>query len=350
MRIKRIKNLIYTTSSIMVLGLALLSFDSTPAWLSSRLNRISSSNLTKPPGLTITPEPSSTQTPTPSPTPVPSLAQLNAAVPIQSATDEVGTELTEVMTSYLTSNFKEEEREVKKISDVVCYYKKGISIADYIVYATYTVHYEGSNVPMPTIGEYCISIEEDGTMTVLEEITDYDILEALYLSRASESVSTLYIQETIRRYMNAKLACDDVLLSELVTDSSYINISDISTKTQYIEEYCNLEFLIRSCPDNIIDFDYIVYVVNDVKIVNISTLAPGMDEFMIVLDESNYPKIFFGTTTQDADDFRIKSREQEDFKVLYDNVVERLADAMILDPDLMEFMKRIDSATGSSED
>ena len=86
----------------------------------------------------------------------------------------------------------------------------------------------------------------------------------------------------------------------------------------------------------------------EVKIVNIATLAPGMDEFMITLDEENYPKIFFGVTTTETDNFRISSRQDEDFQTLYNDVITRLADAMILDPNLMEFMNRIENATGTS--
>ena len=349
MRIKRIKNLIYITSSIMVLGLALLSFDSAPM-TTSGLPAKPTTEPTRKPGHTATPTPlpSETPTPSPSPTPTPSLAQLNAAVPIQPATDETGAAITEQITSYLTTYYQNDDLHVKEITDITCYYKKGISLADYIVYATYTIHYEGSNVPIPAIGEYCISINEDASVTVIEHPEEPELKEALYLSRASESVSTLYIQETIRRYMYARLACDEVLLSDLVTNSASININDVATKTQYIEEYRNFEYLIRTCPETVTEFDHIAYVTYDVKIVNISTLAPGMDEFLVALDEENYPKIFFGTTSTETDNFRIASMEMEDFRTRYNDVYNRLADAMILDPDLMEFMNRIDNATGSS--
>ena len=173
--------------------------------------------------------------------------------------------------------------------------------------------------------------------------------EALLLSRAEESVRELYIKETIRRYMNAKLACDEVLLKDLVTDSSYIDIGDISTKTQYIEAYRNLQYIINECPYDVTEFRYIVYVAHDVKIINIATLAPGADELMIAIDENNYPKIFFGNISENSEAYRVESRKSSDFITLYEDVINRLAEAMISDANLREFIERINSATNQSE-
>lgn len=153
--------------------------------------------------------------------------------------------------------------------------------------------------------------------------------------------------ETIRRYMNAKLACDEEVLKELVTDPSYINITDIEKKTQYIERHENFQFLLRPCPAVVTDFRYIVYVAHDVKLVNIATPAPGADEFLVAIDENNYPKIFFGATSEAADAFRVASREKDDYKLLLNDAVERLAAAMLSDSNLREFMDRINSSTES---
>jgi len=139
------------------------------------------------------------------------------------------------------------------------------------------------------------------------------------------------------------------LLASLVTDPSYLNLNNIRKKTEYIEEYKNLQYLIYECPDDIPEFDYLVFLANDSKIVNISTLAAGLEEFMITIDENNYPQIFFGITSDETDLYRKGIRSQEEYlNFLDNNVTEPLVNAMLNDPDLLEFIERINNATGSN--
>lgn len=360
MRIKRTKNLLYIFSSVMVLGLALLSFDAPFSAVSTvkpaptqdpELTATSKPGPTQAPGHTATPVPTAAPSPTftPTPTPTPSLAQLNAAIDIRPATDDIGNGLTTVITDYLTDYYKNEELQVKEVNNITCYYKEGLAEADYIVYVSYDISYEGSNVPIPAFDEYLVCIDGEAVL-ILTESENADIMEALQLSRASGSVCELHIKELIRRYMNAKLAADEELLSSLVTDPSYLNMDNIRKKTEYIEEYKNLNYLIFESPEQISEFDYLVFLANDSKIVNISTLAAGLEEFMITLDENNMPKIFFGITSEYADSYRKGIREQETYQnFLNTNVVKPLAEAMLSDPALFEFIERINNATGTTE-
>lgn len=388
MRSKYIKSFVTTTCAVMVLGLAVLSFQreavsdvsADQPVLYGPSNPFSSDLAEKAPdssaAVSTTPVllptqalPTATLTPTPSPTPTPSLAQQNALLPIQPATDDVGIRLTGCVETYLKayhegdynalasilalgdlptqSNLRLHAEEVATFRNLTCYYKKGISYADYIVYFTYDIKYEGSNVFIPVIEECCISFDpnqESYTLSLSPQ--NSEVAEALSLSRVHGQVRDLYLQETIRCYMNAKLACDEKLLAELVIDSSYINMDDISKKTQYIEGYQNYSFIIRECPDTVTEFRYIVYSALDLKIVNIATLAPGADEFLITLDETNHPKIFFGVISEATDAFIKDSRKQEDFVNLYEDVINRMADAIISDSNLREFIERINNATG----
>ena len=142
----------------------------------------------------------------------------------------------------------------------------------------------------------------------------------------------------------------EALLSSLVTDPSYLNLNNIRKKTEYIEEYKNLQYLIYKCPETILEFDYLVFLANDSKIVNISTLAAGLEEFMITLDEENFPKIFFGITSEATDLYRKSIRSTEEYQSFVEtNVTAPLLDAMVNDPDLLEFIERINNATGTTE-
>jgi len=149
--------------------------------------------------------------------------------------------------------------------------------------------------------------------------------------------------------MNAKLAVDEALLSSMVTDPSYLNMENIRKKTEYIEQYTNLKYLIYETPEEVTEFDYLVFLANDSKIVNINTLAAGMEEFCITFDENNYPYIFYGITSSTTDIFRRNVRNGEtyvDFAV--NNVALPLENAMDNDPDLKEFISRINNATGEN--
>lgn len=355
MRIKRTKNLLYIFSSVMVLGLALISFDVPKQNNSISVVNPNTGNTTpaptQAPNHTATPTiaPTNTPSPTPSPTPTPSLAQLNAEIAIQPATDSIGSGLTTVITNHLNNYYSNEELQVKEINNITCYYKEGLAEADYFVYVSYDILYEGSNVPVPTLEEYLVCIEAE-TVTVLTSSENKDINEALLLSRGSKSVSELYIKELLRCYMNAKLAVDGALLSSLVTDPSYLNLDNIRKKTEYIEEYKNFQYLIYKCPETILEFDYLVFLVNDSKIVNISTLAVGLEEFMITIDEENYPHVFFGITSAATDLYRKGIRSTEDYLTFYETNIEiPLMEAMASDPDLLEFIERISNATGTTE-
>ncbi len=365
MKIRKVKSLLYIFSSVMVLGLALISFDG-PKPDKQTVNLPTQSPTKKPdytstpaptkvpqttpaPTATSTPTPTPTSTPTPTPTPTPSLAELNAAIAIRPATDDTGISLTTVITDYLTTFYSDEALQVKEISNISCHYKEGLADIDYFVYVSYDITYKGSNVPIPTFEEYLVSIEGE-TVTVLTETQNEEVKEALKLSRASKELSELYMMELTRCYMNAKLAGDEGFLASLVTDPSYLNMKDIIKKTEYIEEYQNFQFLIIAAPEEVTEFDYTVFYSHYDKIVNIKTLAPGLDEIMITMDDNNYPYVFLGITSAGTDAYRTTLRESETYQeFLMTNSVKPLANAMMQDPDLMEFIERINNATGTTE-
>ena len=344
MRIKRTKNLLYIFSSIMVLGLALISFDSLGLGPAKQTGQVSVSDPTKKPEKNQSPKHTATPTPanTPTPTPTPSLAQLNAAVEIQPATDDIGLGLVAVISNHLNEYYAAEELQVKKIDNITCYYKPGLADINYFVYASYDIIYEGSNVPVPTLKEYLISIDEEQNLSVLTSSDDTDVQEALLLSRASASVAELYIKELIRCYMNAKLAVDNELLGSLVTNPSYLDFEKIRKTTEYIEEYQNPEYLIDHCSDVIPEFDYIVYVAFSSKIVNIKTSAPGMDEFLIKIDDNNYPRVFLGEISPESQECRMELRMKEEYSAFYKTKVEEpLIEAMLSDSNLRDFIERL---------
>lgn len=362
MKTKRLPSLLYIFSFIMVLGSALLSFETAEAVHTATIpldgtptpadkapaSLPSQTQGAEPPSPTVIGTPSPTATTTPVPTPAPSLAELNASIPIQPADDETGLALTQAVTDYLVAYYTDETLQVKDVSNITCYYKEGVSYADYIVYAVYDIQYTGSNVLIPALDELCVSYEGE-TITVHPEPLDDTVSEALLLSRASESVSALYLQEMVRKYMKVQLTCDEELISSMVTDASYINMNKLQQQTQYIVDYHNYQYIIRPCPEEVTEFDYIVYLMHELEFISISTLSPGMEEFFLKLDENNYPLIFLGVTSDITDEYIYTSRQQDDFQAAYADVEQRLENAILSDSKLADIWRNITSVPNAAE-
>lgn len=347
MKIKTTKNLLYIFSTIMVLGLALLSFDAPVA--ASQTAAIPSATTTPSQEINVTPTPTTAPVQTPIPTPTPSLAQQNAQLSIRSATDDIGRGLTTLISNEITARYTDEAYQVKEINGISCYYKEGIKDVDYFVYASYDILYEGSNVPVPTFEEYLVCIDSEN-IAVTTESEDPEIKEALLLSRASESVSKLYAKEIIRRFKNANLAVDEALLSSLVTDSTQLNLDEIRKTTEYIEEYKSFDYLFFEAPEEVSEFDYYVFVAENLKIINIGTLAPGGCELFISFDENHYPRIFLGVTSAEGDAFLKECRTSLEYALFKETHVDKpFTQAVLTDPDLFEFIQRITSATETTE-
>ena len=149
--------------------------------------------------------------------------------------------------------------------------------------------------------------------------------------------------------MKVQLTCDEELLSSMVTDASYINMNKLQQQTQYIVDYHNYQYIIRPCPDEITEFDYIVYLMHELEFISISTLSPGMEEFFLKLDENNYPHIFLGVTSDAADNYIYESRQQEDFQAAYADVEQRLENAILSDSKLADIWRNITSAPKTEE-
>ena len=345
MKVKTTKNIFYIVSTVMVMGLALVSFDA-PA---PGKQTVSLPSPTAKPSQNAETVATPTPTSTPTPTPTPSLAQLNAEIVIRPATDEIGSGLTTLISNHIKDYYADESYQIKEINNIFCHYKEGLADIDYIVYASYDILYQGSNVPVPTLEEYLVSIDREN-ISVYSETDNAEINEALFLSRASESVSKLYVKELVRRYKNATLSLDEEVLSSLVTDASYINLEDIRRKTEYIEEYKNIDYLFFPAPEEISEFDYFVFIAENLKIINISTLAPGGGELFISLDENNYPRIFLGVTSAESDAFVNQCRSSSEYQLFKETHVDKpFAEAVLSDPDLFEFIQRIANATGPTE-
>ena len=87
--------------------------------------------------------------------------------------------------------------------------------------------------------------------------------------------------------------------------------------------------MIYSCSDIVPEFDYVVYVAFESKIINIKTPAPGVDEFIIKMDNNNWRKNKSELSEEEYNNF-YKTKA-------YDPLVE----AMLSDSNLKDFIERL---------
>ena len=116
------------------------------------------------------------------------------------------------------------------------------------------------------------------------------------------------INDLVKKYMVAKTKCDFDTLKTLVNDTSMINEADIRAKAEYIEDCQNIACYTLNGPT---EDSFIVYVYEDLKILNVNTLAPGMTRLYIKLDESHNPYIYLGAIDDDTQKFIEKTAEDK---------------------------------------
>lgn len=149
------------------------------------------------------------------------------------------------------------------------------------------------------------------------------------------------VDELITKFLQAKLDCKEKKLKQLVTDPSIIKISAVQKKTEFIEAYDNVKVYTKK---GIGDIDFIAYVYMDVKIVNIDTKAPGLDEFYIKKVDGEY-KIVLGDISDETAAFIEEARASEDVQTLLEKVNKKLKKAMKSDEELADFCSKLETTT-----
>jgi hypothetical protein len=153
------------------------------------------------------------------------------------------------------------------------------------------------------------------------------------------------INELVKKYMSAKVACDYDTLRTLVSDSSVLDEDDLRAKSEYIEDYKNIVCYTLNGPT---EDSFIVYVYEDLKILNVNTLAPGMTRLYIKLDESGNPYVYLGAIDDETQKFIEKTSSDEDVVNIINTVNTKLDEAITKDEELKKFIEERSNA--SSED
>lgn len=343
-------------SSALVLGLTFLLYPQ------NRTANISG------PVPTVTPSGDSMATPTPdvsvAPTQTATITPTNAPFVHPLLTDDLTTPsagVTDLVTAYINGYYKNDietisslvtepsllnENVIKKntdgvtnVDDIKLYAKPGINGIFSVVYATYSLSYGNDALSMPQFSEYYIKRSDDGSYLIHIAALPTETREMMTNARESEPLLNLAISALIRRYNNACLIGDEQLLKQCVTDSDYLNMDYFESRFAYTEHFTDYEFIIHP---GINEFDYIVYVTYNEKIVLIDTPAPCMECYYIYLDPStNRPYIYLGITSLDTDAYCAAVTQREDIQALAAATDQAMTDALLSDDDLKDFYNRL---------
>lgn len=232
---------------------------------------------------------------------------------------------------------------IKEVTDIELYAKPGIDGVFSIVYATYSLYYNDLQLSVPQFSEYYIKRLSDGTYRIQTAPLSVETKQAFLKARQSEAVQKLAIASLIKRYHCACLAANEPLLTQCVTDADYLNLDYITSRYSVTESFSGYEFLLYP---GINEFEYIVFVTHNEKIVFSETPAPCIESYYIDIDSaSGLPLIYLGVTSLDTDAYCKALEQSDEIQALAAQVNQNMQDALLADDDLNEFYQRLRSNT-----
>ena len=313
--------------------------------------------------ISTTPEttPAPTPTTTPTPTPIPAALtttieqtnDINIIDPISAYLHaQYANDITTLQTlvsnpeNLSTSYIENVSKDVSSISNLICYTKPGLHEIDIIVYACFDVKYKSSANTSPCLEELYLIKHPDGSYQVYTATLSNETKQQLLLARQTEDVMTLSIESLIERYFNARLSYDPVRIRSCISISNE-DMEIMFEKVKHIEEYRNITCYIHP---GINEFDYIVYVSFDIKIVSIDTPGPSLDEIYIAINPiSGKPYIYHGYISDESEEYAYNLRTSPNSVALKTEVDERLKEAMLTDDLLHEYFQKLVGGSSQSQ-
>jgi hypothetical protein len=153
------------------------------------------------------------------------------------------------------------------------------------------------------------------------------------------------IDTLFNSYYSAKGNCDIETLKSILSDPGKVGSEEqLQTKTEYIEEYRNIQTYTKK---SMAEGTYIVYVYHEIKFTSINTPAPGLAKFYVITDGDGKLKIFSGDMDSETKAYYEERKNDEDIIALVEMTEEKSKKAIEKDEDLKNFWKSIDAMTSS---
>lgn len=149
------------------------------------------------------------------------------------------------------------------------------------------------------------------------------------------------VNALIQKYLDARAKMDLDTIKGIVSKTNQITLDVLQKEAEYIEGYQNISCYTLKGPE---EGSFIVYIYEEVKLVGIDTLAPGLVSVYVCSDEDGKLYLNFGQIDDSTKD-EIEATYQ-DAKVisLIDSVNIKLEEAITSDPALQNFKKNMEKA------
>lgn len=234
---------------------------------------------------------------------------------------------------------------IKKADDIKLYAKPGVNGIFSIIYATYSVYYEDIPIPLPQYSEYYVKRSADGSFKIETVPLSSETRQAFQIARQTEVVRDLYIPTLIKRYHNACLTVNESVLNGCVTNTDYLNFEYLASRYSVTEGFSDYEFYVYP---GLNEFDYVVFVTYNEKIVFSDTPAPCFDYFCIdINDYSGFPAIFQGEISTETEAYLTSLVNLDAIQELYATTLKKMEQALLADDDLNDFYELMNSGSDS---
>lgn len=169
-------------------------------------------------------------------------------------------------------------------------------------------------------------------------VTDDSFSKGTYKTESGEMVleKNTYpeVNELVKQYFDARVACDMDKLGTLVSDITYINEEDLEKLGTYVEAYQNIDCYTVATEDK---KGYVVLAYTDIKLKDIKTPAPGLTGLYVSKDDKGNYVIFNGMLTDDQQIYRESVYNCKGVQDLIDSVQAKYQAALKSDKDLNAF-------------
>ncbi len=234
---------------------------------------------------------------------------------------------------------------IKKADDIKLYAKPGVNGIFSVIYATYSIYYEDIPTPLPQYSEYYVKRSADGSFKIETVPLSSETRQAFQVARRTEVVRDLYIPTLIKRYHNACLTVNETVLNGCVTDTDYLDLDYLASRYSVTESFSDYEFYVYP---GINEFDYVVFVTYNEKIVFSDTPAPCFDFFCIdINDRSGFPSIFQGEIIEATKTYLDALEYSETIQNKLAEIEKKMQQAILTDDDLYDFYMLMSSASES---
>ena len=169
-------------------------------------------------------------------------------------------------------------------------------------------------------------------------VTDSNFTKGTYKTASGEMVleknAHPEINELVKSYFDARVACDMDKLGTLVSNIDNIQESELKSVAECVEGYENIDcYTVDSSEEG----SYVVLAYTDIKLKGIQTTAPGLTGLYVNKDDKGNYVIFNGLLSDELNAFKQNVYNCEGVKELIAYVQDKYQEALASDADLNKF-------------